>query len=96
MRPALKLALQRFDVFYAFKPSSDSVSGTASKEKADGRNAKVGYGSRATKNSIPAKERQSGGCQEEGSSSGSEDCSQGSAGPHLSCLSDADARPKDL
>ncbi|KAJ8000016.1 hypothetical protein DPEC_G00200440 [Dallia pectoralis] len=55
--------------FHAFKTTSGLVTGTTSKEDEDGQNVKVGNGSRATKDSIPAEECQSGRRQEEGSSS---------------------------
>ncbi|KAL7829515.1 hypothetical protein AOLI_G00304000 [Acnodon oligacanthus] len=54
------------------------------------------HGSRAAEDSVPAEERQKGRREEEGSGSRSEDCCQGCPRPHMPCLQDTDARPKDI
>lgn len=55
-----------------------------------------GHGSWAAEDSVPAEERQEGSREEERPGRRPEDCSEGRAGPHLSCLPDTDAGPQDL
>ncbi|KAL7830367.1 hypothetical protein SRHO_G00314940 [Serrasalmus rhombeus] len=54
------------------------------------------HGSRAAEDSVPAEERQKGSGEEKGSGSRSEDCCQSCPRPHMPCLQDTDARPKDI
>lgn len=80
MIPCHVVRCKRFSCFSLCSPWFDLLSFSLQVEVED-------HGSWAAEDSVPAKERQEGSWEEEGSGRRPEDCCQGRAGLHLPCLS---------